>query len=243
MDQITRVRRKQNNANGRAKTHQVGPESRATTDVSPDHLMHMSFADFRLGQLREGVWEHFTARESAEYITKPLKSGATLNGVLYSFYGHSSSQLRSQSCYLLQGSKDEAAALVESLGDFSGIKTVAKKTKRIGLLFSSYHAAMKVPDDRFEDIDDVERDGYTFTDGCGLIGRVAARQLSRRLSIISKNTRYDPSVYQIRFKGYKGVVAVEPTMPQPYWFQFRHSMRKFSGTSNSSFAVVEYSKV
>jgi regulator of nonsense transcripts 1 len=217
--------------------------NRATSDIPLDYLMHISFADFRLGHLHEGDWQDFTARESGEYVVELLKKGITLNDVLYSFYGHSSSQLRSRCCYLLRGSKDSVAAHVESLGDFYKIRTVAKKAKRIGLLFSSCHAIMDVPDQQYEDIDDVEWDGYNFTDGCGLVGPYAAKYLSQKMSFISRNTRYHPSVFQIRFKGYKGVVALHPTMPKEYWFQFRQSMRKFSGTSNSSFAVVEYSKV
>ncbi|KAI9368014.1 RNA dependent RNA polymerase-domain-containing protein [Aspergillus egyptiacus] len=217
--------------------------NRAIKACPLDHLLHLSFADFRLGQVDKGEWQSFTARESADYLVRLLKAGITLNGVLYSFYGHSSSQLKSRSCYLMRGSKEEVAQFVESLGDFSKIKTVAKKAKRIGLLFSSCHAIMDVPDGRYEDIDDVERAGFNFTDGCGLIGPKAARLLSQKLSIISRNTRYHPSVFQIRFKGYKGVVALEPQMPKDYWFRFRQSMRKFSGTTDRSFAVVEYSKV
>jgi hypothetical protein len=208
-----------------------------------DRLIHFSFADFRLGQFEEGSWKSFTARETADYLVRLLKKGIVLNGALYSFYGHSSSQLKSRSCYLLRGSKNEVAEFVESLGDFSKIKTVGKTAKRIGLLFSSAPAIMDVPDGRYEDIDDVERAGYNFTDGCGLIGPNAARLLSQKLAIVSRNTRYHPSVFQIRFKGYKGVVTLEPDMPKRYWFQFRQSMRKFSGTANRSFAVVEYSKV
>ncbi|GMF81798.1 unnamed protein product [Aspergillus oryzae] len=217
--------------------------NRATKGRHLDHLMHLSFADFRLGQLQNGSWENFTARETAEYLARLFKKGIMLNGVIYSFYGHSSSQLKSRSCYLLRGSKDEVSKLVESLGDFSKINTVAKQVKRIGLLFSSCHTILEVPDGRYEDIDDIERAGYTFTDGCGLIGPKAARLLSQKLLIISRNTRYHPSVYQIRFKGYKGVVTLEPSMPEQYWLRFRKSMRKFSGTVDRSFAVVEYSKV
>jgi regulator of nonsense transcripts 1 len=102
---------------------------------------------------------------------------------------------------------------------------------------------MKVPDGTYEVVDDIELSGYNFTDGCGLVGAKTARVLSQKLSIVSRNTRYHPAVYQIRFKGYKGVVMLEPQMPPQYWFQFRRSMRKFSGIRDQSFAVVEYSKV
>ncbi|KAL4898930.1 RNA dependent RNA polymerase-domain-containing protein [Aspergillus multicolor] len=216
--------------------------NRAINGIAIDRLVRFSFADFRLGQFEDDKWQSFTARESADYLVRLLSQGVTLNGTLYSFYGHSSSQLRSRSCYLLQGSKQEVAQLVESLGDFSKMKTVAKKAKRIGLLFSSCNALLQVPVKRYEDIDDIERAGYNFTDGCGLIGPHAASLLSQKLSIVIRNTRYHPSVYQIRFKGYKGVVCLEPQMPKQQWFQFRHSMRKFSGTTDPSFAAVEYSK-
>ncbi|KAL2827983.1 RNA dependent RNA polymerase-domain-containing protein [Aspergillus cavernicola] len=182
-----------------------------------DHLLHLAFAGFRLGQFEEERWQSCTARETADYLIRLLKAGITLNG-----------------------SKVEVAKLVESLGDFSKIETVAKKAKRIGLLFSSCHVLMDVPDGRYEDIDDIERSGYNFTDGCGLIGPKTAQLLSQKMSIISRNTRYHPSVYQIRFKGYKGVITLEPEMPKECWFRFRQSMRRFSGTADRSFAAVAY---
>ncbi|KAH3539158.1 hypothetical protein KXW20_001503, partial [Aspergillus fumigatus] len=174
--------------------------NRAIASQPLEHLVHFSFAGFRLGQWRDGKWQSCTARETADYLVRLLKEGITLNGVLYSFYGHSSSQLRSRACYLLRGSKNEVAKLVESLGDYSRIKTVAKKAKRIGLLFSSCYALMEVPDGTYEVVDDIELSGYNFTDGCGLVGAKTAKVLSQKLSIISRNTRYHPAVYQIRFK-------------------------------------------
>lgn len=217
--------------------------NRATASIPSDKLIHFSCADFRLGQYEDGQWKSGTARESADYLIRLLKDGITINNALYSFYGHSSSQLKSRSCYLIRGSRNEASNHIESLGDFSKLKTVAKKAKRIGLLFSSCHAVINVADERYEDIDDIERLGYNFTDGCGLIGPDTAKLLARKLSIVSRNIRYNPSVYQIRFKGYKGIVTLEPRMRKGCWFQFRKSMRKFSGTTDPSFAVVEYSKV
>lgn len=218
-------------------------QNRATSSQLPEHLIHFSFPDFHLGQIVEGQWQKCTNRETADYVAKLLKHGIILNGLLYSFYGHSNSQLKSRSCYLLRGPKDMVTEIVESLGDFSKIKTVAKKVKRIGLLFSSCNAVIQVPDHRYEDIDDIEASGYNFTDGCGMIGTSTARNLSQKMSVIIYNKRYHPSVFQIRFKGYKGVVSEEPRMRKGCWFQFRSSMRKFTGTSDQSFAVVEYSQV
>jgi hypothetical protein len=217
--------------------------NRATSGDPLDHFLHFSFANFRLGELVDHDWKDLTARESADYLARLLKSGIIINSTLYSFYGHSSSQLKSRSCYLLRGSKDDVATKVEALGDFSKIKTVAKKAKRIGLLFSSCHAIMQVLEERCKDIDDIENLGYIFTDGCGLISQRFAQLLAQKMPIIVRSQRYLPSVLQIRYRGYKGVVTLEPQMPPERWLELRKSMRKFVGTSDFSFAVVEYSKV
>nr|RBQ95109.1 hypothetical protein FVER53263_05746 [Fusarium verticillioides] len=123
------------------------------------------------------------------------------------------------------------------------MKTVGKKAKRIGLLFSSSKAAMIINPDRCEDIPDVERDQYVFTDGCGLIAPSLAQELARRRRIIFRDSRYTPSVFQLRYRGYKGVVTVDPRMKkEKALFKLRKSMKKFSGGDDYSFAVVEHSK-
>ncbi|KAG8358760.1 hypothetical protein FVEN_g3747 [Fusarium venenatum] len=123
------------------------------------------------------------------------------------------------------------------------MKTVGKKAKRIGLLFSSAKTAMDISPDRCEDIPDIETTDYVFTDGCGLIAPSLAQDLSRRTRIIFRDTRYTPSVFQIRYRGYKGVVTVDWRMKkQKTQLKFRKSMKKFSGGDDHSFAVVEYSK-
>jgi hypothetical protein len=140
-------------------------------------------------------------------------------------------------------SKEEISAKIEAMGDFSRLKSVGKKAKRIGLLFSSAEIALDLPPERCRDIDDVKRDDYVFTDGCGLISSQLARQLAQRRNIIHRNQRYLPSVFQIRYRGYKGVLTLDPTLQGMEQVQFRESMRKFKDASDHSFAVVDYSKV
>ncbi|KAK7965764.1 uncharacterized protein PG986_000041 [Apiospora aurea] len=153
------------------------------------------------------------------------------------------SQLKSRTCFLFAAPKDEIGRLVDSLGDFGKMKTVAKKAKRIGLLFSTAHAALRVEERRCEDIPDTELNDYTFTDGCGLMAPRFAQDVARRLRLTFRDRRYSPSVFQIRYRGYKGVVMVDPTMREgPTWLKFRKSMKKFSGGEDLAFSVVDYSK-
>ncbi|KAK3903257.1 RNA dependent RNA polymerase-domain-containing protein [Staphylotrichum tortipilum] len=185
-----------------------------------------------------------TARECAEYATRLLKAGVKIQGVHYNFYGHSNSQLKSRTCFLYAAPREEITRKVEALGDFAKMKTVAKKAKRIGLLFSTAKVATTITPDRVEDIEDIETADYVFTDGCGLIAPRLAQELARRVGIAFRDRRYTPSVMQIRYRGYKGVVTVDPTMAanKQVLLRMRKSMKKFSGGDDYSFSVVEYSK-
>jgi hypothetical protein len=227
---------------------QVASINRAISTDPLDRFIIISFADFRLRVPqhpdKSGLeTQQATARESADYIVKLLRSGVTLNEVHYNFYGHSNSQLKSRTCFLYAAPKPDISQKVESLGDFTKMKTVAKKSKRIGLLFSVAQVAMTVDPGRCQDISDIETNDYIFTDGCGLISPHLARELSRKVGITFRNIRYTPSVFQIRYRGYKGVVMVDPTMKGEVLVKFRKSMKKFSGGSNCSFSVVDHSKV
>ncbi|KAL2063554.1 hypothetical protein VTL71DRAFT_5359 [Oculimacula yallundae] len=229
---------------------QHSSSNRAISSDPLNQFLVISLADFRLRVPKppqipdQGSVQTVpaTARESAEYIVNLLQTGIILNGVQYHFYGHSNSQLKSKSCFLFAGTKIQISRKIESLGDFSKMKTVAKKAKRIGLLFSVAQIATSVDPARCRDIPDIETNDYVFTDGCGLISPHFAQELARRVKIGFRNVRYTPSVFQIRYRGYKGVVEVDPTMKGETVLKFRKSMKKFSGGSDTSFSVVDYSK-
>ncbi|KAK4171061.1 putative RNA-dependent RNA polymerase 2 [Triangularia setosa] len=85
---------------------------------------------------------------------------------------------------------------------------------------------MVIHPDRVEDIPDIETAGYIFTNGCGLTSPILVQELARRDRIVFRNSRYNPSVFQIRYCGYKGVIKVDPTMPRP--------------TNNTAFKFLSY---
>ncbi|ETI27931.1 hypothetical protein G647_00380 [Cladophialophora carrionii CBS 160.54] len=218
------------------------PKNRATREHRLEDLIQVSISDFRPVYDTRDPSLPATPKQTVDYLTRFLTAGIIINDIRYSFFGHSNSQLKSRSCYLLAGTKEEVGKKVEALGDFKKIKTVAKKAKRIGLLFSTTDVVQDVPASRCQDIDDVERDGFIFTDGCGLISKDFIRLLASKKPIIFRDRRYHPSVLQIRYRGYKGVVTLEPRIEKGLWLKLRKSMKKFSGTTDMSFAVVEYSK-
>ncbi|KAL8657463.1 MAG: hypothetical protein Q9226_001892 [Calogaya cf. arnoldii] len=223
--------------------------NRAIDGQNLHEYMSVSFEKFRLqyttdlasSESLENRSQPAPAKESAEYIIRFLKTGIRLNGTSYHWYGHSNSQLKSKSCFLLAGTPEGVAQHLESLADFPK-KSVAKSSKRVGLLFSAAKFAANLDSGRYEDISDVRKDDYIFTDGCGLICTKFAKLLVQKTDIRFRNQRYTPSVFQIRYKGYKGVLTLSPKLRGKIMVKFRESMKKFSGCDDPSFSVVDYSK-
>ena len=223
--------------------------NRGVDETILERFMSISFSDFRLQESSTDVQGTSNSKtkparlkDSAKYVICLLRSGVTLNGTRYLFYGHSNSQLKSRACFLFAGSREEIFQRIEGLGDLSKIKTVAKKAKRIGLLFSSATLATQLQPDRYEDIEDIKRDDFVFTDGCGSISPHFAKILVQKVNISFRNNRYLPCVYQVRYRGYKGVLAIDPYLQGKIQVQFRDSMKKVSGGIDLSFCVVDYSK-
>ncbi|THH29680.1 hypothetical protein EUX98_g4493 [Antrodiella citrinella] len=178
-----------------------------------------------------------------DYMMRLFQNGLVLNGVQYRFYGHSNSQLRSRSCFMRRANTDqELDRRVYALGDFEKIKNAAKRAKRIGLLFSEAKMDFVLDPDRTRDIGDIEHGGENFSDGCGLISKKFAMILSRHKRILFRGKPYTPCVYQIRYRGYKGVLMLHPELGENnIHVHFRKSQKKFTATKNNTFSVVNYS--
>jgi hypothetical protein len=225
---------------------EAAPLNRVTRDDVFDRFILLSFSDFRLqwpAKSPDEAPRPATGRENGDWKTRMLVTGVRLNGSTYHFFGHSNSQQKSGACFMYAASKEQIHARIEAMGDFSKLKSVGKKAKRIGLLFSSAEVSLDVLPDRCEDIDDVADKDYIFTDGCGLMSIHFARLMAQRRNIVFRDRRYLPSVFQIRYRGYKGVLTLDPTLYGKIMIQFRKSMRKFKDSPDYSFAVVDYSRV
>lgn len=135
----------------------------------------------------------------------------------FEFLAFSASQLRSNSIWMF-ASNDEVKAedIRQWMGSFSKIRSISKCAARMGQLFSSSKQTLVVPAQDVEVIPDIEvnTDGvdYCFSDGIGKISLSFARQVAQKCGV-----KQTPSAFQIRYGGYKGVIAVD-----------RNSFRKLS---------------
>ncbi|KAG5653862.1 hypothetical protein H0H81_009941 [Sphagnurus paluster] len=231
------------------------PENRVLRSDDPSKFILLSFGTLR--------FPDSTIREGSEYIARLFKAGLFLNGVQYRFYHHSNSQLRGRSCFVREAKSDaELDARIYALGDYGKIMNIAKRAKRIGLLFSEAQLDWQLDPQYIADIPDIKSGDEIFSDGCGLMSRHFAVQLSRAKKIIFRGARYTPCVFQIRYPnlfhviydlsncgsyrylGYKGVLMLHPDLDveKKHLVQFRKSMKKFATTADLTFSLVNFSK-
>lgn len=237
------------------KIYCVGPELETANYVVKNFASHAS--DFLRVTFVEEDWSKLPANAistsiqqgflSRPYRTKlyarilsVLRDGIVIGSKRFEFLAFSASQLRSNSVWMF-ASNDEvkAADIREWMGSFNKIRSVSKCAARMGQLFSSSTQTLVVPVQHVEMVPDVEvtsSDGvnYCFSDGIGKISLSFARQVSQKCGL-----NHTPSAFQIRYGGYKGVVAVDRNSFRK--LSLRSSMLKFE-SKNRMLNVTSWSE-
>ncbi|OMO59796.1 RNA-dependent RNA polymerase, eukaryotic-type [Corchorus olitorius] len=157
----------------------------------------------------------------------------TANGIVigdkqFEFLAFSASQLRSNSVWMFASNdKVKAEDIREWMGCFKKIRSISKCAARMGQLFSSSSPTLEVPVQDVDIIPDIEvttdDTDYCFSDGIGKISLPFARQVAMKCGLNLENEI--PSAFQIRYGGYKGVVAVDRNSFKK--MSLRRSMLKF----------------
>ncbi|KAG0093757.1 hypothetical protein BGZ93_001926 [Podila epicladia] len=190
-----------------------------------DYFLRVEFSDEGSNKLRSKDGQGSSSTQNAIYnrIFNALTNGIKIGDRHYEFLAFSASQLRENAAWFFcpQGGPHTADSIREWMGDFSHIKSIAKFGARMGQCFSSTRAIANLSRDDVRIIEDIERDGQCFTDGCG--------KLSPKLAhIIGNQLEKDgtPAAFQIRLGGSKGVLAVCPHL-YGNQVEIRRSMKKF----------------
>ncbi|XP_022994920.1 probable RNA-dependent RNA polymerase 1 isoform X1 [Cucurbita maxima] len=172
-------------------------------------------------------------------ILSVLKNGIAIGDKKFKFLAFSSSQLRENSLWMFASRPGlDAAVIREWMGDFQHIKNPAKYAARLGQSFGSSTETLSVARHEREIIPDIEvQHGevkYVFSDGIGKISSDFAKRVASKCVLA-----FTPSAFQIRYGGYKGVVAVDPRSSVK--LSLRKSMCKFE-SDNTKLDVLGYSK-
>ncbi|XP_062171760.1 RNA-dependent RNA polymerase 1-like [Alnus glutinosa] len=235
-----------------SKVYFCGPEINVSNRVlrhfseDIDNFLRVSFVDEELDKMFSTDLSPRTSsanedRRTGIYkrILSILRNGIVIAGKKFETLAFSSSQLRDNSIWMF-ASRDglTAADIREWMGNFNSIKNVAKYAARLGQSFGSSTETLSVGRREMEIIPDikVERGGveYVFSDGIGKISAEFARKVALKCG---KGT--SPSAFQIRYGGYKGVVAVDPTSSMK--LSLRKSMSKYE-SGNTKLDVLAFSK-
>nr|APO15851.1 RNA-dependent RNA polymerase 1 [Sesuvium portulacastrum] len=233
------------------KVYFCGPEANVSNRVlrhypdDIDNFLRISFLDEDLEKLHSADLSARLSSESAAFdrrteidkrIRLTLRNGILIGDKRFEFLAFSSSQLRDNSAWMFASRPGLSAADIRSwMGDFSGIRNVAKYAARLGQSFSSSTETLTVAKHEVEMIPDVERNDYVFSDGIGKISADFAHKVAIKCGFKSSS----PSCFQIRYGGFKGVVAVDPSSSKK--LSLRKSMCKYK-SENEKLDVLAYSK-
>lgn len=162
-------------------------------------------------------------------VSRAMRNGIVVAGRYYEFLAFGNSQFREHGAYFYAPTSTKSAHDIRvTLGRFDHIKTVAKYGARLGQCFSTTRAMQTTVTVRT--ISDIERNGYTLTDGVGKLSLFLAQMAAQDLGL--QNAFDDPpSLYQFRLGGCKGVLALDPTIKKTE-VHIRPSQFKFEALYN-----------
>ncbi|KAK4553479.1 hypothetical protein LTR86_009536 [Recurvomyces mirabilis] len=204
-----------------------------------DNFLRIVFQD------EDGGNVHYDPRASNALIYHERFKGildCTFNiaGLGFSFLGFSHSSMRSQSCWFMAPLWDRdalrlmyAPQVIKRLGDFSNIRTPAKCAARIGQCFTDTAASIEIDGAEIFHLSIIERNGRDFSDG---VGTISQELLSNVWQVYGTRRQLKPTVLQIRFRGAKGVVALDSRL-QGRRLCLRSNMEKFSGSTSRTLEI------
>ncbi|KAM5566916.1 RNA-dependent RNA polymerase 1 [Rosa sericea] len=232
-----------------SKVYFSGPEVNVSNRIlrqyssDIDNFLRVSFVDEEMEKLYStDLSPRTSTRKTRIYdrVLSILRNGIVIGEKKFEFLAFSSSQLRENSLWMFSStSKVSADKIRAGMGDFRKIRNVAKYAARLGQSFGSSTETLSVGRNEIEVIPDVTVNWggvkYVFSDG---IGKISA-DFARRVAFKCGYKAFTPSAFQIRYGGYKGVVAVDPTSSVK--LSLRKSMSKYD-SENTKLDVLACSK-
>ncbi|KAH7730752.1 CBN-RRF-3 protein [Aphelenchoides avenae] len=228
------------------------------------YALRCAFRDDNGGRL---VIKNFTRGRNLEQqstiipqmISSTLNDGLNIAGRQYEFLAWSNSQMRDHGCYMYTEAEvmDETSGSTRRytvqdirrwMGDFSATRSVPKLMSRMGQCFTQAQPSIKLRPSDVQVIADITGgllectavEPYNFSDGVGLISPRLAIKIAAVLDVTPV-----PSCFQVRYKGFKGVLTVWPRLNEPESPKviFRDSQKKFDDNDPSPafLEVVKYS--
>jgi len=215
-----------------------------------DSFIRVSFVGYDAGPLYANPSEQWDL--VLERIRRLFAHGIEILGKHYDFVMYGQSQLRSHSAWFLEyGCGLEAERVRMWMGNPHD-SVAGKYAARLGLSLSATEPSIVLQDGDYVTLDDImsspDDQGarrWEMTDGCGEISPAAARSIADALLLLNNHSDdMPPSAFQIRFKGYKGMLVqslVEPVKRNKL-VVFRKSQQKMEQGPGNRLEICEVSR-
>ncbi|KAK1710443.1 RNA-dependent RNA polymerase [Colletotrichum lupini] len=169
-----------------------------------DRFLRVQFTD----ELYRGKIYSDAGNEIHHRIYRALKQGIKIGNRTYEFLAFGNSQIRECAAYFFCPTDHLSCDQIRDwMGHFNHIKNVAKYAARIGQCFSTTREIRGVTVPQIVQMQDIERQGYCFSDGVGKISKLLAEMVVHEMG---QDTVGIPSAFQFRMGGCKGMLAVWP---------------------------------
>ncbi|KAI1334703.1 RNA dependent RNA polymerase-domain-containing protein [Xylariaceae sp. FL0016] len=176
----------------------------------------------------------FSAPESSENhailnrVFRTLKNGIDIGGRHFSFLAFGNSQFRENGAYFFSETGHLTCEDIRQwMGDVKHIRVVAKYAARLGQCFSTTRTPKAFPIGySIKNIDDIEHNGWFFSDGVGKVSPTIAKHVAEQLRL---NRTTVPSAFQFRLGGSKGLLVCWPDVSFNE-IHLRPSQQKFKAT-------------
>lgn len=203
-----------------------------------DRFLRVRFTDEKY-EGRINPSQNNTMDEVFTRIKRAMTNGITVGDRRYEFLAFGNSQFREHGAYFFASLPNLTASHIRAwMGHFSPIKNIAKHAARLGQCFSTTRAVTGCPV-QIREIDDVERNGFTFSDGVGRISKFLAQMVVTEFKIRTP-TGEPPSVFQFRLGGCKGILTTSPEA-QRQEVHIRKSQYKFAAV-HSGLEIIRHSQ-
>ncbi|KAF2229046.1 RdRP-domain-containing protein [Viridothelium virens] len=179
-----------------------------------------------------------TSERVIEQIIRALRKGIVVAGRHYKFLTFGDSPFRDHVAYFFSPIEGLSCDHIRAwMGDFTKITNVGEYCSLLGQGFLTSRAVRGLHP-RLKFLEDVVNDKFNFTDGIGKISKNMASRIAAELNL--PNAWEDPpSAFQIQIGGCKGMVAIDPHLPD-LCIGLRPSQEKFS-SGNRDLEVIRVS--
>jgi RNA-dependent RNA polymerase len=173
-----------------------------------------------------------SAQENALFnrVFRTLLNGVQVGGRHFEFLAFGNSQFREHGAYFFSPTDHTTCDQIRTwMGDVTHIKVVAKYAARLGQCFSTTRALTDSPiSQSVDEIEDITRNNWCFTDGVGKISPRLAKYVLKPLRLAMTIV---PSAFQFRLGGSKGLLVVWPELTFNE-VHLRPSQQKFKAQSS-----------